>query len=173
MTPPGAPAPLAEWWQRLVARLIDGIILSIPTVIITIVLGAILITQSSYDLTSGAGSAGGGAFLAALLVGIVAGLIYIAYEFLMLKQNGQTVGKMVMGIKVVTVGGTLQGGLSSDVALKRAGVLWGPLVLRGIPVLGWIANIFSLVNSLWLLWDKPLQQCLHDKVATTVVVKTK
>jgi hypothetical protein len=33
-----------------------------------------------------------------------------------------------------------------------------------IPFLG-------LIDGLWQLWDKPLQQCLHDKAAQTVVVK--
>jgi hypothetical protein len=27
------------------------------------------------------------------------------------------------------------------------------------------------VDGLWQLWDKPFQQCLHDKAAGTVVVK--
>ncbi|MEV8636119.1 RDD family protein [Streptosporangium sp. NPDC051023] len=173
VTPPGAPAPLAEWWQRLVARIIDGIILAIPTVIISFVLAAVLVTAGGFDATTGTITAPSGAFLAGFLTTLVAGLIYIAYEFLMLKQNGQTVGKMVMGIKVVRIGGTLQGGLSSDLAVKRAGVLYGPYALSGIPILGIVFNIFSLVNVLWQFWDKPLQQTLHDKVATTVVVKTK
>ncbi|MBB4920432.1 RDD family protein [Streptosporangium saharense] len=172
-TPPGAPAPLAEWWQRLVARLIDGIIMAIPTVIISLVLTAILVTSGGFDLNSGVVTQPSGYVLASFLTTIVAGLIYVAYEFLMLRQNGQTVGKMVMGIKVVPVGGTLQGGLSPDVAIKRAGVSYGPYALSGIPILGIVLNIFTLVNVLWQLWDKPLKQCLHDKAAATVVVKTK
>jgi RDD family len=34
-----------------------------------------------------------------------------------------------------------------------------------------IGGIFGLLDSLWLLWDKPHRQCLHDKVADTVVIK--
>ncbi|RDJ94312.1 hypothetical protein B4Q13_15305 [Lacticaseibacillus rhamnosus] len=34
---PGAPAPLAEWWQRLVARIIDGVALGIVFVVINLV----------------------------------------------------------------------------------------------------------------------------------------
>ena len=31
-------------------------------------------------------------------------------------------------------------------------------------------SAFALLNELWLLWD-PQRQCLHDKVARTVVIK--
>ncbi|MFB9680491.1 RDD family protein [Streptosporangium vulgare] len=172
--PPGAPAPLAEWWQRLVARIIDGVILVIPMLIITAVLTAVIVTQASFNTETGAFTEPGGVFLASLLTALITGAIYVAYEFFMLTRGGQTVGKMVMGIKVVPVGGALPpGGLSSDVALKRAGVLFGPQFLSWVPFLNYAANIFSLVNVLWLLWDKPLQQALHDKVAGTVVVKIK
>ncbi len=87
---------------------------------------------------------------------------------------GQTLGKQVMGIKVVHVGGPLgPGGVSGDAALKRAGVMWGANFLTWIPLLGAVFYIFPLVNAIWLFIDKPLQQCLHDKVANTVVVKVK
>jgi hypothetical protein len=38
------------------------------------------------------------------------------------------------------------------------------LVLRAVPFGG-------LLDALWPLWDRPLHQCLHDKVASTVVVR--
>ncbi|MEU8268087.1 RDD family protein [Sphaerisporangium sp. NPDC049002] len=173
--PPGAPAPLAEWWQRLVARLIDGVILMIPYVIISMVLNAIIVIQVSYNATTGVITPPSGAFLASLLISLLVGAIWIAYEVVMLKQRGQTVGKILMGIKVVPVGGTLDaGGLTTDVAIKRAAVLWGPSqILQWIPVVNWIGSIFCLVNVLWQFWDKPLQQCLHDKAVNTIVVKVK
>ncbi|WP_066945770.1 RDD family protein [Microtetraspora fusca] len=172
--PTGAPAPLAEWWQRLVARIIDGVIIGIPYFIISLVLTGILVTAPSFDPETGVLTAGGGVFLAGLLITLLSAAVMSGYEFLLLKQRGQTVGKIVMGIKVVPVGGTLPpGGLPADVAVKRAGVLYGPQFLRWIPIVGWILSIFSLVNVLWQLWDRPLQQALHDKAAGTVVVKIK
>ncbi|MFC6407826.1 RDD family protein [Planobispora longispora] len=169
---PGAPAPLAEWWQRLVARIIDGlIVVAIPLTLLTNVLNSIL--GPGYDVTTGELELGN-LFLAGFLAYLITGLIVFAYEFFMLKQNGQTLGKMAMGIKVVPVGSSsLSGGLPTDYAVKRVGVYSGPLVLGGIPILSLVAGVFNLLNVLWLLWDKPLQQALHDKVASTVVVKTK
>ncbi|KAB8172238.1 RDD family protein, partial [Microbispora catharanthi] len=172
--PPGAPAPLAEWWQRLVARIIDGVIVGIPFAIITLVITGIVVTNASIDITSGVYNPGSGYFLASLLTAILGGLVMVAYEFLMLRAQGQTLGKKVMGIKVVQVGGTLDaGGLPQDAALKRAGVFYGFEFLQWIPVISYLASIASLLNVLWLLWDKPLHQALHDKVANTVVVKVK
>ncbi|WP_344966700.1 RDD family protein [Streptosporangium fragile] len=170
--PPGAPAPLAEWWQRLVARIIDGVILAIPIFILSLILGIFFLASSTYDLSTGEYTAA--TSIGTILTAVLAAGICFAYEFFMLGKGGQTVGKMVMGIKVVPVGAVLPpGGLPSGAALKRAGVLYGPYALNWVPFLSWVVSIFGLVNVLWLLWDRPLQQALHDKVAETVVVKIK
>ncbi|MBX6386908.1 MAG: RDD family protein, partial [Microbispora sp.] len=171
--PPGAPAPLAEWWQRLVARLIDGVIVGIPFLILNGLIVAIVVTPPHIDLENGTVTEGSGVLLAALLVAVLSGLVMVGYEFLMLRMRGQTVGKLALGIKVVPVGGTLDGGLPVDVAGKRAGVMWGPQLVRWVPVVEYVVGIFSLLNVLWHLWDKPLRQALHDKAAKTVVVKVR
>ncbi|MFI9552434.1 RDD family protein [Nonomuraea endophytica] len=170
--PPGAPAPLAEWWQRLVARIIDGVLFGIVYWVITLIMaGLFLATYSSLD-----GSSSGifGSVVIGLISGVLLGAIYIAYELIMTKMNGQTLGKIVMGIKIVPVGGAMPpGGLSTDIALKRAGVTWGGYLISGIPFLGWLGYIFVALNGASQLWDKPLQQTFADKVARTVVVKIK
>ncbi|WP_157250264.1 RDD family protein [Nonomuraea typhae] len=150
--------PLAEWWQRLVARIVDGVILGIAYFVLSLILATVL----------------GGGFLAVMLTAIVGAVIYFAYEFVMLRSDGQTVGKKVMGLRVVPAGGNRAGSsLTSDAVVSRAGVLWGPLALSFIPVIGFAAYLVYLVNVLWQFWDKPLQQCLHDKLAGTVVVRVK
>jgi uncharacterized RDD family membrane protein YckC len=40
-----------------------------------------------------------------------------------------------------------------------------------IPVVPLAGSLFSLLNALWLTWDRR-RQCLHDKAARTIVVKT-
>ena len=47
-------------------------------------------------------------------------------------------------------------------ALGRTGVMVGGTILA--------SALFTLVDCLWPLWDKPWQQALHDKAAKTVVV---
>jgi uncharacterized RDD family membrane protein YckC len=128
----------------------------------------------SYSSITGVTSGLASVFIVQFLMWVVLGLIYIAYDLFMTKMGGQTVGKMVMGIKVVPVGTTLApGGLETGTALKRSGVTLGALALYGIPVIGLIAAIGYAVNGASQLWDKPLQQTFADKFARTVVVKIK
>ncbi|MEY9946925.1 RDD family protein [Kitasatospora sp. GAS1066B] len=145
--PYGPPAPgtrqLASAGDRFVARLIDLAVLIIPIFLIE--------------------------FVAATAVGsIVASILGAALVFLyeiamLLTQNQQTVGKKVMKLRVVSLA---HGARPTD------NELWTRAAVYGLPQAVYcIGSLFSLLNMLWLLWDKPYQQCLHDKAAKTVVVK--
>ncbi|MEU0564501.1 RDD family protein, partial [Nonomuraea sp. NPDC005983] len=171
--PPGAPAPLAEWWQRLVARIIDGVIFGVVNYVIGLIVGALLL--ASYSSTTGTTSGGLGPFGVSLVTTILLAALYVGYDFFLHKMNGQTVGKMVMGIKVVPVGQALPpGGLPTDMAIKRAGVTWGGYFFWWIPFLGPLVGFVCVaLNGASQLWDKPLQQTFADKFAQTVVVKIK
>ncbi|MEV4557606.1 RDD family protein [Kitasatospora sp. NPDC049285] len=143
--PPGMPpAPgtrtLATPVDRFVARLLDGVIIGVVLGILSSIIG--------YN------------FVFLLLFAAA----YVVYDgVMMLTQHGQTLGKKVMKIRVVSLA---HGGRPTDNEFwARAGVWGGPAV---VPCLG---SLFMLVNGLWQLWDKPLQQALHDKAAKTVVVK--
>ena len=84
-------------------------------------------------------------------------------------QSGQTPGKKVLKIKVVTLSG---GALTQDIVVKREFMAkLGVSVLGSlIPVLGGIATlIYFLVAYLFPLWD-PKKQTLMDRFAGTVVV---
>lgn len=73
MTPWGR--PLAEWWRRLVAIVIDGVLLGIVSLFI------------SFAFT----------IYVRGLVSLVLGIAYYGY---MNGERGQTIGKMAMGIRV-------------------------------------------------------------------------
>jgi uncharacterized RDD family membrane protein YckC len=53
--------------------------------------------------------------------------------------------------------------------LKRTAVKEGGAVFGGVPFLGTIGSLFTLVDDLWPLWDVK-KQAIHDKVAATNVV---
>ncbi|WP_242659127.1 RDD family protein [Thermostaphylospora chromogena] len=146
-------------------------ILGVANGLISAVLHSLLVTQATYDLTTGTYTAPSGLLLYAVVNGIVMAALLFGYEFIMLRTQGRTVGKIVLGLQVAQVGGAT-GNLDNGAILKRAAVLWGPFVLYAIPVVGaFLVLPVYLVNVLWQLWDKPLRQCLHDKAARTVVVK--
>lgn len=175
---PLAPAPvapggqrLAEFSDRLVARLIDGAILggAASVVIIPLYLVAVLVLVSSVPTTTATGDpyvdpADLRPILLAMF-GLVAVVVLLTlamsylYEVEMMFRTGQTLGKRLMKIQVIPVDPTLT--LTRGIAAKRF------LVTNAcsmVPGLGW-------VDALWQLWDKPYRQCLHDKYPRTLVIK--
>ncbi|PGH50180.1 RDD family protein [Streptomyces sp. Ru87] len=142
--------PLANRGRRLLARIIDSLLIGIPVgVLMTLVVGG-------YDVTRAddAGRSG--------VVQLVVLLAYFVYEGLMLSASGQTVGKKLMRIRVAM----LENGA---VPAGRPG--WFRAATYSLPQLVPCCGfVFWLVNVLFCTWDKPYQQCLHDKAAKTVVV---
>lgn len=142
--------PLASRGKRLVARVLDALLIGIPVYLVT---GLIVGFGVDGDNTGGQ-----------LSQSVVYSLVYLVYEGYMLTTRGQTVGKMAMRIRVAMLdNGALPMG---QAGWFRAGVYSLPGV---VPCLG---TLFWLVNVLFCTWDKPYQQCLHDKVGKTVVVAT-
>ena len=139
---------LAEWWQRLLARILDSL-----------VLGVVLVPLSL--LTAGNGPTLLGQNVVVMIVGAI--LLFV-YDTVQHATWGQTIGKRALGTKVVAISD--RGPITSGAAASRAAV-YG-LVPNLIPCLG---TLFALLNALWLFWD-PNRQCLHDKAAGTIVVKT-
>ncbi|MEU1749497.1 RDD family protein [Micromonospora arida] len=86
--------------------------------------------------------------------------LYWLYHVEYLKRGGQTLGKKVMKLRVVPLDPTRT--LNRGMAGRR----WVVQYLVGSLVPGG-----SYLDGFWQLWDKPWQQCLHDKFAETVVVR--
>ncbi|WP_275410528.1 RDD family protein [Microbispora corallina] len=165
--PPGVPAPVAQWWERWVARIIDTIIFSIVYFILSMIFNAAFGPKVSVNGLSV--EASGSVFLPGFLAALIAYGAYAAYDYVLHSKDGQTVGKKVMKIRVLPRDG---GALDSSALLKRSLLYPGVLALYGIPVVSWLAAIFVLVTAILIITDKPLQQGLHDKIAGTIVVKT-
>ncbi|WP_031070277.1 RDD family protein [Streptomyces sp. NRRL WC-3742] len=141
---PGMP-PLGTWPRRILARLIDYLLMQ--------AVGAIIVAPFA-DLSERNGSAG------AFWVGA---LLYLVYEALMLSRDGQTLGKKATKIRVAML---IDGNPpTQSAAWTRAAVFILPAVLC-------CAALWWLVDGLWGVFDKPYRQCIHDKAAKTVVVTT-
>lgn len=87
------------------------------------------------------------------LAGFVVGAAYYAFFWGM--QNGQSIGKKVMGIRVVKTDGSAITPI--EAIIRYAGYYINTFIL----FLGW----------LWAIPDDK-NQGLHDKIAGTVVIKT-
>jgi uncharacterized RDD family membrane protein YckC len=136
---------VAEPSQRLVARLVDTLIVGVPL--------ATVATEPYSTQT--------------VLAPVGFAAVFLVYESVQLVFWGRTVGKRLTGIKVVSADG---GRLRASPALARAAVYALPPAARPVPVLNVLAAIFLLVDAA-LVFDRPYRQTLHDRAAGTVVVR--
>jgi uncharacterized RDD family membrane protein YckC len=158
---------LASIGDRFLARLIDGLIVGVPLLIISIVIVNAM-TPSAAEILRG--ETGPGFFLTMFVYGLTLVVLTAAYEIAMLSAKGATIGKNVMGVRVGTAqtGAHPPGqGLGSGPAFTRWGVLYGPGI---IPSLG---GLWVLICSLSPLFDNVARQGFHDKAAKTYVLTTK
>jgi uncharacterized RDD family membrane protein YckC len=139
--------PLAEGGKRLLARIIDIIIVLIP---------AYLLDWAAVGLQEGHFSAGRSA-----VGGVFTAGIGFLYEFFMTRTDGRTFGKRAMGLRVAMLAdGSVP---SPSAAAVRALVLWLPAFC--------CSCVWFLVIGLTVLVDRPYKQGIHDKAARTVVVR--
>ncbi len=124
----------AGFGRRLLSALIDGIVIALVGAAVAFVLSQ---GQST------------------VLQGAPAVILQAAYVILLwVNMGGQTLGKKVMGIKVIKSDGT-------------------PIdyVTAIIRYLGYMLSALPLgLGYLWVIWDKN-KQGFHDKIANTYVVK--
>ena len=172
-------AVLAQWWRRLLARILDSFITSIVALVVAIPwLGPMFAAVTDFvDATVAAAEAGGAmpdqnAYItemltASLPITIVSLFVGLLYETVFLVWRGATPGKMALGTVVRRVGSP--GKLTVVDAIKRQLIGLATAAVGVLPVVGLLGSIVSILDPAWLLWD-PKRQTLHDKVADTVVV---
>ncbi|MEV4440046.1 RDD family protein [Streptomyces sp. NPDC049577] len=142
--------PLANRFRRLVARIIDGLLVSIPV--------SLVFSLATWGWNPWRDNA------KSTSLSIIIAVVYFVYEGLMLTHRGQTVGKMAMKIRVAML---------EDGAVPEGAPGWTRAAVYNLPeIVPCCGFLFWLVNVLWCTWDKPYHQCLHDKAAKTVVVST-
>ena len=124
----------ASFGRRLVAALVDGIIVGVVYVILVAILGRGL----GYAVT------------------VLVGLAY--YTYFEGSPSGQTPGKRALDIRVYD----FSGGSTNGIGYGRAFIRYIGRIVSSIP---------CGLGYLWMLWDKE-KQTWHDKIASTVVVPT-
>jgi len=151
---PGGRPVLAGWWRRAGAQIIDGVIISIGAAVVLAVFAALGATA---DTDGGVAAVVVAGLLAVLAFSIVA-LLYA--PFLMARTNGQTLGRMATGIRVIRADGQR---MSFGYAVLRE-------VLVKALLIGVVASatigIAWLLDVLWPLWDEE-NRALHDFVVNT------
>ena len=179
---PPAPRPhgyaLASLGARLVARLIDiGMVFLLNVVVNGFFVWRYIqemapVFRESFQRgmtgnssTEGLPQPGDQAGSLQIAILLVATALWFAYEVPAVANRGQTLGKRIMGIKVVSLGKEERLGFGQS--LRR----WNTL---GLPTLLWFCCfgfLLQLIDVVFPLFDRPLRQALHDKRAETVVVQ--
>jgi len=141
--PPTQPSPqqqldYAGFWRRFLAYNVDGWILFIIILFLT---APLVPTKNEFV-----------SFLRAILGLLISAGYFI---FFWINQNGQTLGKKLLAIRVVR-----EDERAIDISTS---------ILRYIGYL--ISSFVLFLGFLWIGWDKR-KQGWHDKIARTLVVKT-
>jgi uncharacterized RDD family membrane protein YckC len=143
---------LGSRWARLGAALIDGLVQGVLYFALSYMLFGHFLPVNAGDSVSY------GNVLLELVAGFVLFLLIQGY---LLVTRGQTVGKKLLGLRIVR----------TDGSMATAGRLLGLRYLLGwvlvsVPVIG---SIYGLVDSLMIF--RASRKCLHDNIADTIVVK--
>lgn len=144
---------LAEPFKRILSYLIDVILLWVISIPIYLVLGAGV-----------AGGFGGDAFGAGtLFAGLLVAVGYFLYFALMINAKGQTLGGIVMKVKVVAADGSP---VTQEQSFKRAA--W--LLLQLIPCIGPLVAFVLVIWGLIALFTQDRRQVPWDQFAETIAV---
>ncbi|MGH6655656.1 MAG: RDD family protein [Actinocrinis sp.] len=159
---------LASAGSRILARIIDLCIAAVLSAPITITLILIahrhdhayveqlrLQTKTTYR-TLGLDATGIALWVAAVAVVILTAIIF---DVARLPRTGQTTGRRVVGVQVVTVG--TADGVPSGAAFLRALLFW---LLAILPVI----DVLTLGG---VLWGRPYRQGLHEKLSRTLSIR--
>ncbi len=168
--------PIAPMWSRLVARLIDIlVVLGLNVLVngwfayqywkeiypeIASAFRATMANEKVEPLTASSRLS----YLEIVII-VLAAALWFAYEVPSIAGSGQTLGKRAMRIKVMRQEST------EPVGFGRAIRRWNPL---GLPTLMWYCGIgflLQIADGLSPLFDWPLRRALHDRSAGTVVVR--
>ena len=159
----GVPRP-AELLDRFLARLIDGVILGVCYGIIVGIVGGVLITgyRSGSEL-----------YLYWLIISLLSSIVYLGYFAYMESSRGQTLGKMIMKLRVYGPDNTSNP--TMEQAIRRN--IWVAFGILGVvPIvgtfLGGLASLAAVILiAIGINGDPVRRQHWFDKFAggTTVV----
>lgn len=168
--PVAAPAPsattsglvYADVPNRVIAFIIDGIVIFVFMVIIGTILAAIGLATGSFATS-----------IVLAIVSLLVGAGYFIYTWTSMRA---TVGMRVLGMQVGNAGDGKT--LTQNQAIRRYLALAGPSIvanaLSGISVIGALLSLLSLLWVVYLLYTtakSPTKQGWHDVFANTQVVK--
>jgi uncharacterized RDD family membrane protein YckC len=166
--------PLAGWGRRAVARLLDGIVISMLALLVAFPATSDVLDILRRELSESLQAAQNGTnpsstvlvnpqlVQAAGVISLARLLVSLAYDLLFLLWRQATPGKLLLGLRVRRW--TPGERLSPTVVVRR----W--LSSEAAWTIPQVGTVYNLVDVLWPLRDAR-RQALHDKFAGTCVVR--
>jgi uncharacterized RDD family membrane protein YckC len=148
--PDDALVALAEPSQRLVARLVDTLIVGVP-------LATVATEVFSRETAQ------------TVVAPIAFAAVFLVYEVVQLALWGRTIGKRLTGVRVVSADGHR---LRPSQVLVRSAIYALPPAARPVHILNVLAGIFWLAE-IGLMFEGVHRQALHDRAAGTLVIDTR
>jgi uncharacterized RDD family membrane protein YckC len=142
---------LAGRWTRLGAALIDGILALLVFWAVSIFTPFSIFRPNLR----------GGLLVVLIENSIAAFAIFLVLHGYLLQTRGQTIGKMLLGIRIVRSDGA-QASLGRLAGLRY----FANSVITLVPFVGWF---YWLLDALMIFRDS--RKCLHDNIADTIVVR--
>jgi uncharacterized RDD family membrane protein YckC len=161
----------ADVVNRVVAIIIDGIIIAVIIGVVQAILGAIGLSPYTADLS------GVSVNVIGLLLYVIIGLAVSVFYFLLTwTRRRATFGMQILSLQI---GNAVDGKtLTQDQAIRRWLALFGPSTLAqlfiGFSFIGWLISLAALAWVIFLLWTtakSPTKQGWHDVFANTMIVK--
>jgi uncharacterized RDD family membrane protein YckC len=158
--------------NRIIAYIIDAILIGILNLIVGIVLGGFGLNAMTVnpDLTVSVN------YLAAVIQGLIGLLIGAAYFVYTWTRMRATVGMRLLGMQIGNAGDgrtmTTEQGVRRWLALSAPAII--AQVFSGIPLIGAVIGLAGLIWYIWLIYtmaNSPTKQGWHDVFANTQVVK--
>jgi len=155
---PDGPSPgivFAPHGARLVAYLVDALIVTVISIVLIVLVGLVFISGASLSDDAETVNVSAESVVATVLLTVAVIFLILLYFPFFWARSGQTPGMAIFGLRVV-----------DDRTGGRIG--WGTAGLR---VLGmYVASAVFYLGFIWILVDKR-RRGFHDLIAGTVVVK--
>ena len=146
VAPAAAAGTLAGFWRRFAAYIIDAIVVTVVAGILEEILTAIV----RGSLTDFGGYTRNG------LVSLVIGVLYFGYLW---SRNGQTLGYMALGIRLVRADGAP---VTLGLGIARYVLIYLSILICAIPA----------IISAFMIGLGSQKQALHDMIVRTLVVRS-
>lgn len=179
-TPDGV--PLAGWWRRVGASLIDSLILTpLNAVLLIPFYGPVaaefrrFIAEIEASVESGSGqlpvfTLSTEIYVLFVQMAAVCLAFSLLWTFVWLRWKQATPGKLALGMRIRLR--EAPGRLSWGTIGLRWSAQSGVALIALVPFAGSVVALYQILDGLWPLWDGR-RQALHDKVARTNVVKVR